>query len=74
MQCLTVFSKVLSTSHQTTHLLQNSGCTSTDLAPGATQTMNRGGSKCGDDRSESGKVVQGATFLVYGLVLNSTKG
>lgn len=49
MQGLSVLAKVLCTRHQPAHLLQDSGCAATDLAPCPAQTVDRRSSQCRDN-------------------------
>jgi hypothetical protein len=50
VKSLSVFTKVLRTSHQPTHLLKNCDGSSGNLIPSTLQAMNRIGAECGDDR------------------------
>lgn len=63
MQSLTVFAKVLCARHEPAHLLKNSRCAATDLAPSPTQTVDRGSSKGRNDGGKGRVVVESAAFL-----------
>lgn len=63
MQSLPVFTKVFGARHEFTHLLEYGHGTTADLGPGPIQTMDRCGTKGGDNRSQRGEVVELTAFL-----------
>lgn len=67
MQSLTIFTKVFGARHEFTHLLKYGHYTATDLGPGSIQTMDRRGTKGGDNRSQRGKIVELTASLQYNV-------
>ena len=63
MQRVAVLAEVLRASHQAPQGFKVAHGAGIDLRPGPTKAMDRRGSKGGDNRRESGKIVHLATFL-----------